>query len=171
MPRFDPKSSVTSSNPSPSAHIEDAKLYMPSELSETYCCKYCPGGLAAMEDQLHHVEASDSLENLRHELCTHSFTNCFKITNVTGQIRSTCAQETQHRIDDKVRAAELQYRRARDALLKLRGHGAWEDSLRILEQLDVHALNERELTAQEQEDIRCVWERNGVVMEGVDIHS
>lgn len=171
MPGFDPKSSVTSSDPSPSAHIEDAKLYMPSELSETYRRKYCPGGLAAMEDQLRHAEASDSLENLRHQLRTRSFTNRFKIANVTGQIRNTRARETQHRIDDKVRAAELQYRRARDALLKLRGHGAWEDSLRILEQSDVRALNERELTAQEQEDIRRVRERNGVVMEAVDIHS
>jgi len=77
----------------------------------------------------------------------------------------------QHWIDDKVRAAELQYRRARYALLKLRGKGAWEDSLKVLEQLDVRALNEREMTAQEKEDIRHVQARVGVVVDAEDVNS
>jgi hypothetical protein len=82
-----------------------------------------------------------------------------------GQIHNTHAQETQHHIDDKVQAAELQYCRARNTLLKLRGNGPWEESLKVLEQSDVRVLNEREMTAQEKEDIRRVRERIGVVVE------
>jgi hypothetical protein len=173
MPGFDPKSHahaehLASTNPSHAMHVEDCKVYMPSELTESDRRKYCPGGLAAMEDRLRYAEASDSLENLRHQLRTRSFTNRFKVANVTGQIRNTRARETQHGIDDKVRAAELQYRRARAALLKLRGAGTWEETLRVLEQSDVRALNEQELTAQEKEDIRRVRERAGVVVETED---
>jgi hypothetical protein len=170
MPGFDPKNSahlerLASSDPSRPAHVEDCKLYLPSDLSDSDRHRYCPAGLAIMEDRLRYAEACDALEDLRHQLRTRSFTNRFKIANVTGQIHNTRARETQHRIDDKVRTAELRYRRAREALLKLRGKGQWEETLQVLEQSDVRALNERELTAQEKEDIRRVRERAGVVLE------
>ena len=175
MPGFDPKNNAhmehTTSNPSHSVHVEDSKLYMPSELAGPDRHKYCPGGLAGLEDRLRHAEASDSLETLRHHLRTRSFTNRFKVANITGQIHNTRARGTQQCIDDKVRMAALQYRRARDTLLKLRGKGSWEDSLKVLEQSDVRALNERELTAQEKEDVRRLRERNGVVVEAEEVHS
>jgi hypothetical protein len=169
MPGFDPKNRThverVASNPSHSVHVEDSKLYMPSDLSVADRHKYCPGGLAGMEDRLRSAEVSDSLKNVRHHLRTRSFVNRFKIANVTGQIHSTQAWESQHRIDDKVCVAVLQYRRARHALLMLWGPGPWEDDLKPLEQSDVHAFNERELTAQEKEDVRRLRERNGVVVE------
>ena len=114
-------------------HVEDAKLYMPSDLSECNHCKYCLDSLATVEDRLRHAETTDSLESLRHHLRTCSFTNQFKIANVTGQIRNTRAQDTQNWINDKVHTAESQYHGARDALLKLRGRGLWEDNLKVLE--------------------------------------
>jgi hypothetical protein len=104
-------------------------------------------------------------------LRTRSFTNRFKIANVTGQIRNTRARETQHSIDDRVQTYELQYRRTCAAILKLRGNGPWEDILKVLDHSDVRALNERELTAQEKEDIRWVRERNSVVSEADDINA
>jgi len=176
MPGFDPKGSahlerLASDDPSHCVHVEDCKLYMPSGLSAQDRRKYCPAGLAAMEDRLRHTEATDSPENLRHHLRTRSFTNRFKLANVTGQIHNTRARETQHQIDDKVRAAELRYRRARSALLILRGNGPWEECLRVLEQSDVRALNERELTEQEKEDIRWVRERIGVVVDEDDANT
>lgn len=75
---------------------------------------------------------------------------------MTGQIHNTHARETQHNIDDKVHTAELQYHCARQVLLQLQGKGEWEEILRVLAQSNVCALNERELTAQEAEDIRKV---------------
>ena len=110
---------------------------MPSDLSDADCRKYCPNGLAAIEDRLRYGEASDALENLRHQLRTHSFTKRFKVANVTGQIHNTRARETQAGIDNKVRACAIQYRRARAALLKLRGNGSWEDVLKVLDHSDV----------------------------------
>lgn len=76
---------------------------------------------------------------------------------------------TQHTIDDKVRAAELQYWRARAAVLMLRGPGEWEEALRVLTQSDVRALNERELTAQEVENIHRVRVRAGVELDAEEI--
>jgi hypothetical protein len=95
MPGFNLKHTAhqehtTSSNPISSMHVEDAKLYMLSDLSECDHHKYCLDSLATVEDWLHHAEVTDSLESLHHHLKTHSFTNQFKIANVMGQIRNTC---------------------------------------------------------------------------------
>ena len=42
---------------------------------------------------------------------------------------------------------------------------------RVLEQSDVRALNERELTVQEKEDVRRVREQAGVVVEADDVSA
>ena len=57
MPGFDPKNSahlkrLASPDPSCAAHVEDCKLYMPSDLSERDPRRYCPGGLVTTEDRL-----------------------------------------------------------------------------------------------------------------------
>lgn len=72
-------------------HIEDYTLYMPSDLSKSDICRYCPNGLAILEDRIRFAEASDALETLHHQLHTRSFANKFKITNVTGQVKNTRA--------------------------------------------------------------------------------
>ena len=136
MPDFNTKDASISVN------IEECILYLPSDLSEADRSKYCPADLTKMEDRLRFAEASDALESLRHHLRTRSVTNRFKVANVTGQAHNTRARETQGRIDVKVRAAELQYRRSREALFKLRHHGSWEDTLQVLAASDVRALNE-----------------------------
>lgn len=152
-----------------STNIEDSKLYMPSDLIALARRRYCPGGLPEMEQRLWHAQASDSLEDLWHHLRTRSFTNRFKIANITGQIHNTCTRESQHTIDDKVRVVELQYRRARDALFSLQGPGDWEDTLRVLAQGDVRALNERELTAHEKDVNRRCRAALGVVLESEEV--
>jgi hypothetical protein len=57
--------------------------------------------------------------------------------------------------------AELQYCRARIALKNLRGSGVWEETLKELQRSDVRALNERELSTQEKEDIHRARVRGG----------
>lgn len=103
MPGFD------LTNRQPKAKVEDIKLFVPSDLSKTEIHRYCPHSLASLEDHICFAEASDSLEDLCHHLRTRSFTNKFKIANVTGQIHNTQAREVQHRINDRVRTAELRY--------------------------------------------------------------
>jgi hypothetical protein len=176
MPGFDPAdytntehhNAADSGSTTPSTNVKNTKLYMPSELSVLDRRKFCPNGLASMEDRIRFAEASDSLENLRHHLRTRSFTNRFKIANVTGQIKNTHAREVQHRIDDKVRASELQYRRAREALKRLHGPGEWETALKVLEKSDVRALNERELNREEQDELYRLRQRLGTNTEDAE---
>lgn len=162
MPGFDP--AQHESNPAP-INVEDFVLHMPSELTKARVRRFCPNGLADLEDRIRFAQATDALESLRHHLRTRSFANQFKIANVTGQIQNTRAREAQGRIDDKVRAAADEYRRARAALTKLRGPGTWDTSLRALNKADVRALNERELTQQEEDAANRVHKANGVVTE------
>ena len=95
-----------------------------------------------MEEHICDAEAHDALEDLCHHLCTRSHTNKWKIANVTRQIHNTQARERQAHIDDHVRVVSSKYRRAWATLLALRGHGDWEEELRVLDQSDVRALNE-----------------------------
>lgn len=170
MPEFDASTYAQTVEPSSasSTNAEDSILWLPSDLSIRDRRRYCSGSLAEMEDRLRFAEATDTLESLRHHLRTRSFANRFKIANVTGQVHNTRAREHQHHIDDNVRAAELQYCRARKALLELRGNGDWENALKILHHSDVRALNERQLNEQEKEDIRRVRERGGGNVDSID---
>jgi hypothetical protein len=57
MPGFDPKNSahlerLAAPSVTATLHVEDCKLYMPSELSDSNRRKYCSAGLASMEDRL-----------------------------------------------------------------------------------------------------------------------
>ena len=66
-------------------HVEDAILFMPSDLSDNLRRQHCAPGLASVEDRLRYAEAYESLDHLRHHLRNRTFTNRFKIKNVTGQ--------------------------------------------------------------------------------------
>ncbi|KIM87958.1 hypothetical protein PILCRDRAFT_44104, partial [Piloderma croceum F 1598] len=88
----------------------------------------------------------------------------FKIKNVTGQKNNTRSRESQNRIDDKVKASQLQYCRACQAVMVLRGPGDWETALLVLNPGDVRALNERQLTEQEKVEERQVRARSDTNM-------
>lgn len=162
MPGFDPAQHEP--DPAP-VNVEDFVLHMPSGLTKARVRRFCPHGIAELEDRIWFAQATDALESVRHHLRTRSFANQFKIANVTGQIQNTRAREAQGRIDDKVRASTDEYRRARVALLKLRGPGEWETILQALNKGDVRALNERELTQQEEDVAQRIHAANGVVTE------
>jgi len=101
MPGFDANTHIRPP-PTVSTNVEDFILWLPSELSALDRHRYCGGELLEAEDRLRFTEATDTLENLRHHLRTCSFTNHYKIANVTGQVRNTRAREHQNVIDDKV---------------------------------------------------------------------
>lgn len=62
-----------------------------------------------------------------------------------------------------MRAAALRYRRARAALKRLRGQGPWELYLQVLNNEDIRAINERELTCQEQDAEAALHAANGII--------
>lgn len=156
----------------PPEHVEDYPLFMPSDLFTKQDVRlFCPNGLAELEDRIRFAETSDTLERLRHHLRTRSFANIFKVANITGQIRNSRAREKQNRIDDKVRAAALKYRRARAALKNLCGAGIWERNLQVLNDQDIRALNERELTRQEQDAEAALHAANGIITQRDTDHA
>lgn len=149
-------------------HIKDAKLFMPSELSTIQREEYCREGLADTEDRLRYAEALDSLKDLRGLLRTRTYVNRFKIKNITGQKDNTRARDKQSTIDASVKSSELCYRRARSAVLVLRGTGQWEDTLKVLLSSDVHGLNERGLNDQEKEEERQIRVKAGLPEDDID---
>ncbi|KAF8989804.1 hypothetical protein BDZ89DRAFT_899507, partial [Hymenopellis radicata] len=110
----------------------------------------CVPGLVDAETRLREAECRDALEALRQGLRTRSAGHQFVVRNVTGQNPTTRAEGVQRKVQVGVQLSKLRYRWARNALLRLRGHGDWEHELRVLEERDVRGMNERMLTAEEE---------------------
>ncbi|KAJ7152150.1 hypothetical protein C8R43DRAFT_1127232 [Mycena crocata] len=134
--------------------VESIKLYLPSALeTDQKRANACAPGVADIEERLRFVEAGDALEELRRGLRMRTVTNCFKVKNVTGQRANTRAQGIQHQIDVRIHASKLRYRYSREVYGRLAGpDGRWAEELRVLEDDDVRALNERAMSAQEKAD-------------------
>ncbi|KAJ7821736.1 hypothetical protein B0H13DRAFT_2377113 [Mycena leptocephala] len=130
---------------------EATRLFMPSDLSsDSARHKACAPGLDGVEKRLREGEAQEALTQLRQGLRTRTMTNRFKIRNWTGQRALTRGQGILRQINIKIHSAKLRYRYARQALLKLRGHGEWEKLYRVLLDEDVRALNDRALREEEE---------------------
>ncbi|KAJ7471734.1 hypothetical protein FB451DRAFT_1399051 [Mycena latifolia] len=69
-------------------------------------------------------------------------------------------------INIKIHMAKLRYCYVRAALMVLRGHGTWEERLRVLDDDDVRALNERALSAEEKAQNEHWAELGGTIIEG-----
>ncbi|KAJ7473901.1 hypothetical protein B0H11DRAFT_1918709 [Mycena galericulata] len=130
---------------------EATRLFMPSDLGTAVGrAKACAEGLEKVEAELRTGEVGEALAELRQGLRTRTMTNRFKIRNWSGQRALTRGQGILRQINIKIHGAKLRYRYARQALLKLRGHGEWEKKFRILTDDDVRALNDRSLREEEQ---------------------
>ncbi|KAJ7017144.1 hypothetical protein C8F04DRAFT_979867 [Mycena alexandri] len=110
---------------------EATRLFMPSDFSSAKArTKACAKGLEEVEARLRLGEAGESLDGLRHGLRTRTATKKFKVRNWSGQRALTRGQGILRHINIKIHASKLRYRYARQAVLKLKGHGEWEDKLR-----------------------------------------
>ncbi|KAJ7475078.1 hypothetical protein B0H11DRAFT_2158575 [Mycena galericulata] len=156
--------------------VESIKLFLPSALSSERAWENaCAPRVAGIEARLRFVEATDALEELRRSLRMRTVTNRFKVKNVTGQRANTRAQGIQHQVDVRIHAAKLRYRYSREAYARLVGSGTWEATLRVLNDEDVRALNERAMTQQERSEEERLreggllneLEHGGVVAAGV----
>ncbi|KAJ7431147.1 hypothetical protein B0H11DRAFT_2165768 [Mycena galericulata] len=146
---------------------EATRLFMPSEIGEAMLRgRVCAIGLPELEARMREGEAADALDGVRQGLRTRTMTNRYKLRNYTGQGMMTKGQGILRQINIKIHAAKLRYRYARAALLVLRGHGAWEEGLWILNEDDVRALNERVLTAEEKAQNEHWAELGGAIIEG-----
>jgi hypothetical protein len=146
---------------------EAVRLFMPSDiLDETKRLRACAVGLAEVEAELRTGEARETLHALRQGLQTRTMTNCFRLRHCTGQRMLTRGQGILRQINLKIHKAKLRYRYVRNALKRLKGDGPWEKELKVLEDSDVRALNERALTAEEAEQRRAVHDYEEIAEEG-----
>ncbi|KAJ7164587.1 hypothetical protein C8R43DRAFT_1122464 [Mycena crocata] len=130
---------------------EATRLFMPSDYpTKANRLKACARGLDGVEAKLRMGEAAEALVELRQTLRTRTMTNRFKIRNWTGQRALTRGQGILRQINMRIHGAKLRYRYARQALLKLKGHGDWEKEFKVLTDDDVRALNDRSLREEEQ---------------------
>lgn len=136
------------------SHPERTRLFLPSDLrDEASRTAACLRGVVETETRLREGEIHDALEELRQGLRARTATNRFKTKNTTGQVANTRAQGIQRQVDLKIHTSKLRYRFSRAALLKLKGHGLWEQRLEELRDEDVRGLNERALTAEEASEV------------------
>ncbi|KAK7050147.1 CxC2 domain-containing protein [Favolaschia claudopus] len=146
---------------------ESVRLFMPSDIADTdKRVRACALGLPDLEATLRTGEAREALEALRSGLRTRTMTNRFRLRHCTGQRMLTRGQGILRQVNLKVHKAKLRYQYARNALLKLKGHGVWESELRVLEDGDVRAVNERALTAEEAEQRQSIHDYEGIAEEG-----
>ncbi|KAJ7121220.1 hypothetical protein C8R46DRAFT_1364704 [Mycena filopes] len=130
---------------------EATRLFMPSDIALPASRRSaCAKGLDGVEARLRTGEVGDALGQLRQGLRTRTMTNRFKIRNWTGQRALTRGQGILRQINIRIHAAKLRYRHARQALLRLKGDGAWQTQFKLLKDEDVRALNDRALREEEQ---------------------
>ncbi|THU94599.1 hypothetical protein K435DRAFT_668134, partial [Dendrothele bispora CBS 962.96] len=151
------------------SHPEKIRLFLPSECGTISARNQaCVAGLPMVECRLREAEALDSLEGVREGLRARTAATRFKIQNITGQVDSTRAGGVLRQIDIRIHSRKIRYRLARDALLILRGHGTWEEKLKLLKDEDVRGLNERALTKEEQAERELRIKRLGAHASDLD---
>jgi hypothetical protein len=144
---------------------EAVRLFMPSDiLDRNKRVRACAVGLPDVEADLRTGEAREALHTLRQGLWTRTMTNRFRLRHCTGQQMLTRGQGILRHINLKIHKAKLRYRYVRNAMKRLKGDGPWERELRVLEDSDVRALNERALTEEEAEQRQTVHDYEDVVI-------
>ncbi|KAJ7884013.1 hypothetical protein B0H13DRAFT_1628846 [Mycena leptocephala] len=128
---------------------ETIKLFLPSELGEASRNNACAMGLGKVEEEMQLGELEVTLEQLRRTLQARGAMVYFRRRNITGQRALTRGQGVMCQITVRIHKAKLRYRYARNALLRLKGHGDWEKKYRALAEEDVRGVNERATSEEE----------------------
>ncbi|KAG6823380.1 hypothetical protein H0H92_010437, partial [Tricholoma furcatifolium] len=135
-----------------SLSAEQIPLHLPSALSPDQ--RLHAPELVSIEDRLREAHASQALADIRRHLRLRTLTLRFKDENATSQGAYTRMRALLDQIEAKVRAARARYDAAREAMLSLRGHGAWEETYKLLKTEDLRGVNEHVVLAKENEASR-----------------
>lgn len=122
---------------------ENAKLYLPSQLPPNLWSTGCMPGLREIELKLRIAQISDSLEQLKQQLCVYSGLVHYKISQVSGpgQKSNTRARNLLVRLWEKILRCAERYRASRAALKILDPTGGWQEYFRPLLESDVQGPN------------------------------
>ncbi|KAJ7023334.1 hypothetical protein C8F04DRAFT_1271538 [Mycena alexandri] len=134
---------------------EEVKLYLPSGLRQADREEGCRKGLPAMEAKLREGQCRDSISALRSRLHAKRHLLNYRDESVVGQRAATRAYTLMERIGERVDAVSGKYRRARGALIALRGAAACE-SYRELRPSDVQLDEEREVDAKARKKLGSI---------------
>ncbi|KAL0571778.1 hypothetical protein V5O48_010190 [Marasmius crinis-equi] len=147
---------------------EAMKLYLPSSLPELFRGMACSDSSIDIENRLRYAQAYDALHQLRQQLRARSVAYRNKSRLTVSQGVHTRMNTLQTSIESKIRAIKETYRRARAALLALRGDGRWTASLQELKDQDIRGFGERALKDKEKEDWIRAQELAGVDADAID---
>lgn len=150
----------------PECQPEDILLFLPSH-SLLKNARSMFGKLPDIEARLREAQAHEFLDELHRQLRTRTFANKYKKKWVTGQRMSIWARKWQENIDIRAAACAKHYRMTCEALLELRGPGEWENTLRVLCDDDIRAINDRALSDREREERRALREAASMPVKGV----
>lgn len=120
----------------PPPKAEDIKIYLPSGLRLADRATGCRKGLPEMEAKLREGQCGDALRKLRSRLHAKKHLLIHRNTNVVGQRAATRAHTLIERIGERVDTVAVKYRRAREALVALKGEGIGE-KWRELKETDI----------------------------------
>ncbi|KAK1221816.1 hypothetical protein PQX77_015369 [Marasmius sp. AFHP31] len=153
-------------------HPETLKTFLPSSLDPgmlrpnpspdtSTSIPTFPTDLILLEDRLRFAQAHEALSRLRAQLRarTVAYKNSSRVAASQSMFLKT--RTLQEQIESKVKALSETYRRARAALLTLRGEGDWMRSLRELRPEDVRGISERLLRSGEKDQLQRDQERAG----------
>ncbi|KAJ7716210.1 hypothetical protein B0H16DRAFT_1801736 [Mycena metata] len=144
----------------PPPKAEEVKLYLPSGLSRAQQEDGCRKGLAKMEGRLREGQCADALKQLRGRLHTKKYLLLFREGGGSaGQKASTRAQTLIERVGERVDGAAAKYRRAREALIALRGVSACE-AFRELKQSDIELDEEHDVDVTVRKKLGSIGSRS-----------
>ncbi|KAJ7734685.1 hypothetical protein B0H16DRAFT_1664977 [Mycena metata] len=142
----------------PPPNAEDVRLYLPSGLQRADHEEGCRPGLPAMEGKLREGQCCDSLRVLHSRLHAKRHLLNYHNESVVGQRAATRAYTLIERIRERVDAVSGKYRRARAALIALRGRAVCE-GFRELKASDIQLNEEREVNARAQKRLSKIGSR------------
>lgn len=129
--------------------IENQQLWLPSALNSSQRESGCHGGVVAMEALLREAQCCDALDTIRSIIRSKMESLLYRDTFMHGQAQQMHAVSFVDRMERWLKSCVVKYQVAREALLSLKGTGAWETELQVLQERDVVSLEGAEFTVED----------------------
>ncbi|KAJ7173531.1 hypothetical protein C8R46DRAFT_1161384 [Mycena filopes] len=121
----------------PPPMAEHIRLWMPSELKAEARRRACRKGVAEVEARVRQAQCVDALNNLRSRLHAQQHLITWRNSNSVGQSAATRSATLIGRVGDRISRVADKYRRARVALIELKGP-AFAAQFKVLEAKDLN---------------------------------
>ena len=144
--------------------VENVRLGLPSGISAVHRSQVCSTAVQQSESRVREPQARDALQDLRRQLHTIAHLVSYKQREARHQGANTRARAEIAKHEKRKERAVERYRRARSALLALRGSGDWERELCVLRDEDVrHLQDDDEKTKKKKRKRKEVAEGTRIV--------